>query len=235
MVLAKKRFSLSPYITVLVVCFTVLSFNIAQAETGNTRYVSDYLLINLKTAPRPPFSTVTRIETGNPLEILDENSDYYKVKTINNKIGWVAKRYTTAETPKATIIKELEKKIVRLKNSDKMDFVTINSENSFLQDELSRSKDKISQLSNQLQSLDKLNQTLKTIDPGKFEAMKKLSTDLQAQTSQQQKTIIMLEKNNKTLQNKSKLYWFVAGALVLLIGIIIGKFLNKKQQKSLSF
>lgn len=235
MVFVNKRLSFSQFMMVFVVCFLVLPLSRVSAETGETRYVSDYLLINLKTSPKPPFSTVTRIETGDALEILDENDNYYKVKTSEEQIGWVAKRYTTSETPKAIIIKKLTQKIADLESSDKAGFVKLNTENSKLQDELSKAEAKITQLSTQLQSLERLNESLKTIDPVKFEAMKKLAADMQNQSSQQQETILMLEEDNRKLQNKWKLYWFAAGACVLLLGIIIGKIPSKKQKKSLSF
>ncbi len=235
MVFAKKHFSFNQFILTLAVCFAVLPLNIVHAETGETRYVSDYLLINLKTAPKPPFSTVTRIETGDALMVLDENDDYFKVKTTQNKIGWVAKRYTTAKTPKDIIIQELEKKVARLENSDNEGFVKLNNENSLLQSELSKAETKITLLSTQIQALEEHNQTLKSIDPVKFKAMKKIATDMQNQSALQQEAIITLEENNKRLQNKWRFYWFLAGALVLLIGIIIGKFPSKKQKNSLSF
>ncbi len=82
---------------------------------ADTRYVSDKLIITMRSGAGGDYKILKTLHTGTPVEILEEGDKYYKVRTKDTTEGWVLKQYITAEIPKAAIISGLKKKLERSK------------------------------------------------------------------------------------------------------------------------
>ncbi len=219
-------------IILLTIFLLNLSITVVHAET---RYVSDFLIINLKTQINSPYSTVARISTGDALEILDEQEKYYKVKTATGKIGWVQTKYTTDKLPKKVIIQQLEKKIAELKRERKNGVVKFIQDNKNLSTQLQLAEKTIRDQESKIQKLTEVNKILHNIDPKKYQAMTILAKDLKKQTSQLQQQIQILKKDNDRLRDNSRIFWFATGAVIFLTGILFGKMPAKRQRKTLNF
>lgn len=102
------------YKTIAVVSL-LLALALPLAAQAKTVYVSDELVITMRTGKGPGFKIIDYLETGTPLEVLQEEDNYTKVRTSAGKEGWVLSRYVTAETPKDRVIERLEKEIGDLK------------------------------------------------------------------------------------------------------------------------
>ena len=89
-------------------------FLIPQAE-AETRYVSDYLTINIKDNLEKPYQVVAKVKSNEPVNVLEENDTYAKVETEGKQIGWIAKQYLTTTLPKNLVIEQLTKEIESLK------------------------------------------------------------------------------------------------------------------------
>jgi SH3 domain protein len=59
------------------------------------------------------------LTAGTPLEIIEENPDYLRVRTQDGQEGWVLTQFITSETPKAQIIAGLRQELDRLKTASK--------------------------------------------------------------------------------------------------------------------
>lgn len=96
--------------------FIVLSpfFLLSQSE-AETRYVSDYLTINLKDNLEKPYQVVAKVKSNEPLTILEENETYAKVETGGKQVGWIAKQYLTTALPKSLVVDQLRKEIADLR------------------------------------------------------------------------------------------------------------------------
>lgn len=202
------------------------------AEKSNeTRYVSDFLIINLRNNMDPPYSVVGRIKTGEALRILKEKGNYYKVETSEKKIGWVSKQFTTHETPKSIIIKNLEEKVTQLESKDEFGLKKLLDAKEIAQSGLQKAEEKVAVLNMEITELKKLNSTLHTIDPKKYSSALTELKKLQASHLQQQTLLTATQNENRTFQIKSNIYWFLAGAFVLFFGILLGKIPSKRQKK----
>jgi SH3 domain protein len=93
----------------------VLLLALPLAAQARTVYVSDELVITMRTGKGPGFKIIDYLERGTPLEVLQEEGSYTKVRTSAGKEGWVLSRFITAETPKDKVIEGLEKEIKDLK------------------------------------------------------------------------------------------------------------------------
>lgn len=112
MINMQKPSRLLVLIGLLALIVVLSALGTVKAETV---YVSDELVITLRTGKGPGFKIVDYINTGTRLEILKEEDNYLKVSTPEGKEGWVLKRYVSSEPPKAEIIEQLTKKIESMK------------------------------------------------------------------------------------------------------------------------
>ena len=247
--------------TLLLTCCLFLFFSkpavltaTSPPEKTETQYVSDFLVINIKDQIDKPYSVVKIVHSGDPLEILDEQDNYYKVRTIDGKTGWIAKQYAKKELPKILIIKKLREELEDLKNQQvnnifsgvrpatdvedqcktrciqirkkleagKIEIRKLIQEKHELLNTLSSesSSTSINQIKNKNILLDtQLKQTASkySILVGEFEKRGGKIAELQTVIAKQ--------------DNKTRFYWFVAGAIVFFAGLLAGKSGRRKKNK----
>lgn len=99
----------------IVLFFLLTPFFPFSQSLAETRYVSDFLVINLKDNLEKPYQVVAKVKSNDPLIILEENDTYAKVETEGKQVGWIAKQYLTATLPKNLVIEQLRKEIEDLR------------------------------------------------------------------------------------------------------------------------
>ena len=176
-------------------------------------YVSGVTKITMRTGPGTEHKIVEMLTSGTKLEIIEYQKDWSMVKTSGNKSGWVLSRFLTEEVPKALLVQQLEKENSRLVAA--------------LDVEVQKAKD-----------LEVRNQALTGIEI-KYKQLQQASADylkLDAEykalldtSKNQQVRIDRLEDN---LNNEEKL-WFLSGAGVFIVGLILGLSTRKKKKSSL--
>ncbi len=92
-----------------------IPFFIQSQTMAETRYVSDYLTINIKDNIEKPYKVVAKVKSNDPLIIIEENETYAKVETPDKQVGWIAKQYLTANLPKNLVIEQLKQEIKELR------------------------------------------------------------------------------------------------------------------------
>jgi len=225
-------------------------------DTSEIRYISDFLVINIKDRLERPYNVVGAVKSGDPVRVIDANENYYKVQTSDGKEGWIAKQYIKSDTPAPIVIKNLQREIDGLKaqilayQSDSPHTATEENLTSCqtnlteLEQKLRDSEAAVEQLEKERQQIvdngggaDISNENLiKTQNDNKA-----LNNDL-AKTRQEYgllvaefdkrgKAIAELQNDLAKQENKTKFLWFGAGAIVFLIGLIAGKAGGKKKSK----
>lgn len=102
---------------ILVSLFLALALALPLAAQAKTVYVSDELVITMRSGKGSGFRIIDNLERGTRLEVLEEDGSYTKVRTPAGKEGWVLSRYITTDTPKDVVIERLEKEIKNLKTT----------------------------------------------------------------------------------------------------------------------
>jgi SH3 domain protein len=214
----------------------VLSFW-AAAALAETRYISDQLIVSLREKPQGGAQSITYLKTDTPVEVLEETGDFLKVKTQAGETGYIQKNYLTAETPRSVTIKQLQQERDRL--TDKVEelkrqIATAASRGDQSQQELvaqlTESNEQASQLQKSLEesqaALTRTSQEFQTLQNDAKEVVTITSErDQLRQTNQELTTAVAkLEQEVKDLTVSGLIKWFLAGAAVLLIGWIIGKY-----------
>ncbi len=176
-------------------------------------YVTGITNITMRTGPGVDHKIVAMLKSGTKLKIVEYRKDWTRVKTGRGKTGWVLSRFLTQEIPGALLVEKLRKEnqnlVSRLETiEDKNKSLTI--ENAGL-----------------IQTEQKYNTLkLESADFLKLDAEHKKMTLLY---EEQRNQIETLENN---LNNEEKL-WFLSGAGVFIIGLILGLSTRKKKKSSL--
>ena len=128
----------------------------AQQVAAQTVYVTDSLEITLRSGPSATRKIVKMLPSGTPLQILDQTTSWYRVRSQEGQTGWVLKRYVMQDLPKKMLINDLQNKIKTLEKSESQAQATIEelrSENRELSSALKQTKERLAMVSSDHQAL----------------------------------------------------------------------------------
>jgi SH3 domain protein len=214
----------------------------AMAQTG---YVSDMLLLTFRQGPSNSFSVVKTLQSNTPVSILEEKNGFYKVKLQSKEIGWVDKKFIVFDLPKTYVIDQLKReKKALLKKISEAESTTdtlnnkINSQFSqasqtigSLKISLKKALDEKTILENSLSQVKEKYNTL--IEQSKnIQKTVKENTNLLKSNETLNKDLKILKEQNQNLFKASMIKWFLSGAVVLILGWIIGQSVSTKRGRS---
>lgn len=196
----------------------LLVFSLGTATAAaQTRYVSDELVIMMRSGQGNQFRIIQQLPSGTRLEVLEESDQYVRVRTPAGKEGWVQAQHLINEPVAAHKLVAAQKKLQRLAEENKSlqaKLSDVGSENGDLNgavDRLSREKNAVEK---ELESLRKL-----AAKPAQLhdenQRMKGKIAELEAEVKR-------LGETNTSLKDRSQRDWFLTGAGVLGGGIFLG-------------
>jgi len=213
------------YVRYLLLTLAVAS---SVAIAGPTRYVSDQLIITLRTGASTKNAIIESLPTGTAVELLETDTEtgYSRVRTSEGEEGWVITRYLM-EAPSARDQLAAARQTV--------------DESKTREDALSQ---QISQLKSEKSALDKqrnkfeneLKNTVQELNRLRRTSSKAVEIDQERQ--QLKKYVRTLERDlralrteNDALSDRSARDWFMVGAGVLLLGILTGAILARMRKR----
>ena len=191
---------------------------------ANTVYVTDEIVITLRSGQGTKYQILRTIPTGTPLELLENNEEtgYSKVRMKNGTEGWVLTQYLM-ETP---IHKD------RLAVAEKQ-LQSLKADNKKLKEELEKIRGAKNELQKEWGKLtvetEKMKKELNQIREISEHPLRLAEENkkLQAKTLANERNLQMLTQENQALKDRSDRNWFLTGAAVLLLGILLGFILPK--------
>lgn len=199
---------------------------VGPAVFAQSVWVTDQFEITLRTGPSTGNSIRLSVSSGTRLEVIerDAESGYTHVRTQGGTEGWVLTRYLMNE-PSAR--EELERLTSQLTNA--------NSRGSSLDSQLNAIRGEHDSAKQQIATLEREKGAVES----ELAEIKRTAANVLA-ISDQNKTLMdqltaaqiradTLEQENRVLSSQTTRYWFMAGGLVLLVGIILGIWLPRIQ------
>lgn len=198
---------------------TTLSFSV-QAET---QYVSDHLVITVRTGQGAQFQIIKTLESGEHVKVLEvTDTGYTKIETSDGTEGWVRSQYLAKEPVASEKLAKAEAKLLKVRSAYKNlkeSYSTLSKEHKVLLE----SQNTLSTNKKQLDSeLARLNQVAK-----KPILLDKQNRELQEKNVTLEKDLQRLNQENHSLKDRSQREWFIVGALVLFGGMILGLIIPK--------
>jgi SH3 domain protein len=196
-----------------------LVLGLVSTAMAETRYVSDRLEIQMRTGKGTQFRILRMLPSGTALEILevDQEDGYSRVRTPSGVEGWVLSRFLMQGRAARDQLADAEKKLARLELENRKLTGSL--------EDLQKTKGSIDTEREQLVKENrKLSQELEEIRRAASSALaidaenKELKSRIVAYERQAQS----LQQENEGLKDRTARDWFMVGAGVLILGMIIG-------------
>jgi len=187
-------------------------------------WISDQFEANLRSGPSTNNAIRRMLRSGTEVEVLERNAEtgYARVRTAGGTEGFVLSRYLMNE-PSAR--EQLERLTGQLTNA--------NTQGSSLTSQLAAVKGQYDQATSTIAALERDKEALQVeLNEIRETAANTLTIDRQNKDLRQQLTdaeikVSILEQENASLSGQTTRNWFLAGALVLFVGIILGLWLPR--------
>ncbi len=201
----------------LLTLSALFSLTFSTAAIANVQYVSDELVINMRSGKGNGFKIIKIVKSGTPLTILEQSSGYTRARTPQGVEGWVLSRFLIKTPVAKTLLAKAQKDVAQMK--EKYDAMTT---------ELSTIKIERDTLHSSENKLLNNKQTL-NVELAKLKKIAARPMQLEAENDQLRNDLVIIEAENRllkqeyqTLEDNSDQDWFMIGAGVLFGGMILG-------------
>jgi SH3 domain protein len=200
---------------------------VAATAAAETAYITDVIRVSVRSGPSNDQKFVAGVESGQMVDIVKAGEEWTLVRMPNGTEGYLLSRYLTSQPPAKFRFDQLQEKNKNLTGQ----VAGLMEENQRLKADNEKLTATIAAERQQIASL-----------KSEFEAFKKEAahvTELRAkydaskaELAEKQEEIIRLENQAQELLNPKNIYWFLAGAGVLLAGFLFGFSIKRKRRWS---
>jgi SH3 domain protein len=198
-----------------LVCATCLSSGYALAETN---YISDQLEVTLRSGKSTSHSILRMLRSGTPVEVLEQDKDSgYSLVRAQGKEGWVLTRYLMKGPVARNQLAKAEKKLAELELENRKMTTAMQSlkeEKAKTNQQRSSMEDDYRKVSQELSEIKRTASSALAIDSE--------NKDLKSRLVALERNLQTLQQENESLKDRTARDWFMVGAGVLLIGILVG-------------
>jgi len=202
-------------VLVFLSIFLILGGNVL----AKTRYVSDRLEITMRSGKSTSHGITRMLRSGTPVEVLDtdKKTGYSHVRTRSGTEGWVLTRFLMRGQAARDRLTTAEKKLAELElENRKMNTVMqdIRKEKSSLQKEQSSLAGEHRKVSQELSEIRRTASSALAIDSE--------NKGLKSRVVALERNLQTVQQENESLKDRTARDWFMVGAAVVLLGIIVG-------------
>jgi len=196
-----------------------LTLGLLGQAMAETRYVSDRLEIQMRAGKGTQFRILRSLPSGTPLEVLevDKENGYSRVREPGGVEGWVLNHLLMSGPSARDRLARAEKKLARLE-----------LENAKLKTSLAELRKAKGSTDKQRSTLEKENRKLsQELERIRRTASSALAIDaenreLKSRIVAYERQTQSLQQENESLKDRTARDWFMVGAGVILLGMIIG-------------
>ena len=208
--------------------WVILSVQICWAEKA---YVVNTSKITLRGGPSTKDKIITMLKQDTPVEIIETQSGWSHVRLSGNASrsyeGWIVSSFLTRDVPFKVQVEGFREENVRLKqraeNIEK-EWSASSGEKELMSEKLGRAEKELKNVKTKYESLKKASGSLLALQETHDKTMKALK--------EARATLEILEKENIELKSSQRNRWFLTGAVVLLVGLIFGLAMGRRQRKT---
>jgi SH3 domain protein len=200
--------------------FGLAGLLLAATVHGQTRYVSDNLVVELRRGPSIEYLILRNLESGEAVQVLEQDADngYSRVRVLDQGTeGWILTRFLTSEpiARERLAVAERNLSAARARVAELEQQVgALTADLGSAQSELSQSQANHSEVSAELTEI--RNAAANVVE------IRDQNESLRQRLIEREREVEQLTLENRTLSARSNQNWFIVGAGVLFGGIVIG-------------
>ena len=196
----------------------------AAHASAQSVWVSDQFEVMLRTGPSTSNAIERMLPSGTALEVVerDEATGYSRVRTRAGTEGWVLTRYLMSEPSAREQLATLTR---RLTNANQ-EGSSLSSQLLAVQGEQDQAKRRITTLENEKRLLEQELAEIRRTAANVL-SINSQNKELRDQLENAEIETATLQQQNRELRSQTTRYWFMAGALVLVVGMILGIWLPR--------
>lgn len=194
----------------------LLFASVAQAQQ---MYVTDELVITLRTGPSTQNTIVANLSTGDAVEVLeaDDELGYTRVRVADGDEGWVLTRYLMDEPSSDQQLATAERSL----NQARERIAALEAELSQRGSNLDETSAALDAAENAHRSVSAELEQLRAASSNVIQ-MQNDNDTLRRSNLELSSQVDALQTETSRLGSRNRQNWFVVGALVLAFGIVIG-------------
>jgi SH3 domain protein len=208
---------------VLVLVLTGIVPSFVSAQSGD-RWVSDSFEVMMRSGKGNRQSIVRMLPSGTQLELLelDEAEGYARVRTSGGTEGWVLSRYLLTTPPAKVRLPSVEQQLASSQAKRRelqQQLGTVQEERDALKRQVASLESAGGTLQEELSDIRRLSANVIAIDEQNLQLRERLAAAEQ--------TLTELQREKERLESRSAREWFVVGAGVVIVGMILGLILPR--------
>lgn len=211
------------FLVLLLVCGLIL----AGGAWAEKRYVSGLTSVTLRVQPGNKKKIVEMLPIATMVEVVEPGTDWSLVVSANGNRGYVLTRFLTDQTPPSLALARLQEKYDQMMSQmsePAKEIARLQEQNQQLTTDLEETRSTLTALKGDYEKLQAGAQDYLKIKTKLNAAQKELAE----KTSRNQH----LTEEVSRLQIHGNIRWFLTGAGVLLLGIIIGAVAKRRRRRS---
>jgi SH3 domain protein len=195
------------------------ALGIATQAEAQTRYVTDRTQVELRRGPSTEYRILRYLEAGDRVEVLEQNEaqGFSHVKVGEDTEGWIPTASLIAEPIARERLAAAERNLATARER----VTTLEEQNQQLTRDLATTRNELEQTQTNHGTVSRELEDLRTAAANVVE-IRDNNTSLQQRLGQRDREVEQLTAENARLAARNNQNWFVVGAAVLLVGIVIG-------------
>jgi len=192
------------------------------AAAQPTRYVTDSLKLDARVGPGLENRIVRMVESGTPVQVLDERDGWSQVQLPGDEQAWILTRFLMDDPAARQRLARAEAALVAARarvEEVAAQMQALSAENEGLREAGVAVEGRAEALATELRELQRI--------AGAAVAMRDENRALSARAAELEKRYRILESENERLGDARNRDWFLAGAGVLLGGMLLGFIIPK--------
>jgi SH3 domain protein len=211
-------------VTGIFVALLVSALLFASAASADSAWVSDEFEITLRSGPSTSNAIELMLSSGTQLEVLERDSEsgYSRVRTGGGTEGWVLTRYLMNEPAAREQLATLTSQL----SSEASRGSSLNAQLGTIRTEYDNATRRIETLEREKSELEEELAEIKRTSANVL-SINNQNKQLREQLAGEEIRVATLEQENRELSSQTTRYWFMSGALVLVVGMVLGLWLPR--------
>jgi len=190
------------------------------------------LEVPLRIGPGPKHRIVNMLQSGEQVTVLSEEEGWSHVRSTGasgDREGWILSRYLMNREPWENRVQAIKAENARLRES-------LYPMEGDLREVKARNADLTAQLKEKTKEVETLEEDYESLrnEAAGFLELREGFEQMQSHLANRETELAEVIEENELLRSSHRHKWFLAGGLVLLVGLLIGMTMGRRDKKRIS-